>query len=107
MKVENWIFQDNLQFFLEFLAWIAGSRLEEWDFFTVKRGIEGTNCEEDRWFCRAIVGKKRTVSLQIADDPGSSVYAVRIEADQSTAELFSLAIYASQSSKVRCDTPFE
>ena len=105
--IDNWIFQDNLQFFLELISCIAGCRLEEWDYFAVKSGIEGTNCEQEQWFPYSIAGEKRTVSMRLADDPGSSVYAIRIDADESTAELFNLAIYVAQSSGIKCNTPFE
>lgn len=107
MIVGNWIIRENLQVFLELRAQIAGTRLHDWDYFAIRDGLIGTNDERDTWFSYRIDGKKRSIIMQAADDPGSSVLHFQIEADDSSAELVELAFFMVQGTEIRAETPYD
>jgi hypothetical protein len=99
--LRSWIFQENLESFLELLTWIAGCKFNEWDFNAVVAGIEGTNYDLDTWFKYEFEGTKRSVAFEVADDPGSSVYHFRFPAPSGAAELIELSLFAASSNNVR------
>jgi hypothetical protein len=100
--VGSWVFQKNVETFIEMLAWIAGAPFEEWEYHCdkVTKGLEGTSDELDVWFDYELRGKKRSLTFQAADDPGSSVYHFRVNASSDAVELVELAFHIGAESEL-------
>lgn len=80
--LENWIFAENLQPFVEVLAYLAGYTLydEEYDWVTIEYGIQDTDEDEGRWYIYAFAGP-RPLTLHLARNSGSDVVSVRVTRD--------------------------
>ena len=98
--VASWIFEQNLEAFLEMLAYIAGCKLNDWDFAAVVAGIPGTNDETGKWFAYEFVGNRRIVKFDIADDPGSSVLHFRVVVPEDAECLVDLAFFVASGNDV-------
>jgi|CXWL01.1.fsa_nt_gi hypothetical protein len=95
--VQNWIFQTNLEAFIAFLAQIAKYPLDKWDYDAIRAGLDGTNVERNAWFDYKFEGKACSFSVQLADDPGSSVLHVRVGGPTDTDDRIELAFFVAQS----------
>ena len=51
VTVQGWIFEENLQPFVELLAFLAGYRLydEEYDWVAIEYGVKDTDVDEEKW----------------------------------------------------------
>ena len=105
--VGSWIFKQNLESFLEMLAWIAGHPFADWDYNAIVAGIEGTNGEKEQWFHYELDSSKRRLAFHIADDPGSSVYLFRISAPDDVVPLVELAYFVAEGNDLKRHGSFE
>lgn len=98
--IASWISQQNLEAFLEMLAYIAGTKLNDWDFAAVVAGIPGTNDETGKWFTYDFTGDQRIVKFDVADDPGSSVFHFRVTVPEDAQSLVDLAFFVASGNDV-------
>jgi hypothetical protein len=89
VTVDGWIFAENLQPFVELLAFLAGYTLydEEYDWVAIEYGIQDTDRDAGKWYTYSFAGT-RLLMLHLAHNVGSSVVTVRVTSDAAlTAEL--------------------
>jgi hypothetical protein len=89
VSVDTWIFEENLQPFVELLAFLAGYTLydAEYDGVAIEYGIKATDKDEGKWYTYALAGT-RALERHLARNSGSSVVSVRVTSDAAiTAEL--------------------
>jgi hypothetical protein len=89
VTVEGWIFAENLQPFVELLAFLAGYRLYdvEYDWVAIEHGIKETDVDAGKWCTYAFAGTQ-PLTLHVAQDEGSNVVHVRVTSEAAiTADL--------------------
>jgi hypothetical protein len=87
--VGGWIFAENVQPFVELLAFLAGYTLYDkaYDWVAIEYGIKDTDEETDKWYSYSFAGTRPLV-LELARNIGSSVVSVRVTSDAAiTAQL--------------------
>jgi hypothetical protein len=84
--VEDWIFAENLQPFVEVLAFLAGYPQydDEYDWVAIEYGIKDTDADEDKWYTYPLAGT-RPLTLHVARELGSHVVSVRVSSDAAIA----------------------
>ena len=104
--VKSWIFQQNLEAFLEMLEWIAGERLERSDYNAIAEGIVGTNQELGNWFEFGFCGKKRSIVFKVGDDPGSAVSHFEVTIPVDAVELVEFAFLVASENDIKRHNSF-
>jgi hypothetical protein len=81
-RLQDWIFAENLQAFVEVLAHLAGYTLydEEYDWVAIEAGIPETDADEDKWYSYPLLGT-HPLALDVARDLGSQVVSIRVRSD--------------------------
>ena len=77
--MEDWIFAENLQPFVELLDFLAGNTLydDEYDWVAIEDSIKDTDADAGKWY-----------TYTLARNLGSNVVSVRVSSDAAiTAEL--------------------
>jgi hypothetical protein len=80
--VEGWIFAENLQPFIELLAFLAGYALydDEYEWVAIEDGIQDTDADAGKWYAYTLAGT-RPLALQVARNIGSNVVSVQVTSD--------------------------
>jgi hypothetical protein len=89
VTVEGWIVAENLQPFVELLAFLAGYTLYdvEYDWVAIEYGVKDTDVDAGRWCTYAFAGT-HPLTLHVAQDEGSNVVHVRVTSEAAiTADL--------------------
>ena len=78
----GWIFDKNLQSFVEVLAFLAGYALydEDYDWVAIEYGVKATDEDANKWYTYAFAGT-RPLEFDLACNVGSSVVSVRVRSD--------------------------
>jgi hypothetical protein len=87
--VEDWIFAENLQPFVEVLAFLAGYALydEDYDWVAIEYGVKATDEDANKWYTYAFA-RTRPLEFDLACNVGSNVVSVRVRSDDTiTADL--------------------
>jgi len=74
----RWIFDTNLEPFLNVLSWMVKYKFEYWDWEVISNGVLHTGVEADKWYDYEFSGEI-TVKMRIARDVGSSVVWVDVD----------------------------
>ena len=85
----DWILAENLQPFVELLAFLAGYTLydEGYDWVAIEYGVKDTDVDEDKW-CTYTFAGKHPLTLHVARDGGASIVSVRVTSEADiTADL--------------------
>ena len=87
VTVEGWIFAENLQPFVELLAFLAGYKLydEEYDWVAIEYGVKDTDVDEEKW-CTYTFAGTHPLTLHVAQDEGSHVVHIRVTSDAAITE---------------------
>jgi hypothetical protein len=76
--VAGWVWDSNVRPLVDSVAVLVDYRTDEWDWDAVTFGLDGTDSETlDGWYSYPLVGTD-TVTLELANDPGTSVVHVRV-----------------------------
>jgi hypothetical protein len=80
--VEGWIFAENLQPFIELLAFLAGyaSYDDTYDWIAIENGITDTDAAAGKWYAYTFAGT-RPLAFQLAQNVGSNVVSVQVTSD--------------------------
>jgi hypothetical protein len=80
--MEDWIFIENLQPFVEVLAFLAGYALydEDYDWVAIECGVKATDADADKWHTYAFAGT-RPLAFDLACNLGSNVVSLRVTSD--------------------------
>jgi hypothetical protein len=93
MNYGDWIFEDNLQPWLEILSQIVGYGFDTLDLDAIRVGIADSDSEPDRWYCYPLGNSGASVRLR--REPGSAVISFDLdgfEEDQRAEVLLSVSI---------------
>jgi PKD repeat protein len=76
--VGGWVWDTNVHALVDSLGAVIGYRPDQWDWDAIDSGLQATNSEDPgRWYTYPLVGTA-TLTLELANDPGSSVVTVRV-----------------------------
>jgi hypothetical protein len=93
--MRGWIFEDNVWPFLEILAGLAKYDYDWWDRDAIDAGLAETDADAGNWFEYRFEGAF-PLRFEIANDRGSTVVALRIDAPDDLAPRIEMAISIAQ-----------
>ena len=78
--LRNWIRLQNLEPFVEVLAWLSGYKLADGEWDAIRYGLEDSDCDAvpPRWYSYKFAGE-HAVSFDIGHDKGTDVVQVRLD----------------------------
>ena len=109
--MSGWIFGENLQPFVELLAFLAGYTLydEEYEWVAIEYGIQDTDRAAGKWTSYEFAGT-HSLTLHLARNIGSNVVSFRVTSDTAitaelTAQVYLLVMVCSEYTIARHGRP--
>ena|SRR6266481_4947306 len=92
-KVGNWIWLQNLQPFVEVLAWLSGYELSDGEWDAIRFGVEESDSDANppRWYNYVYHGAHK-VTFDIGHDKGTNVVQVRLDLPDAIAAKVEIAL---------------
>ena len=93
--IANWIFEENLLPWLQFIAGMVSYDLHPWELDYFETGIVDTSEDDGKWLDHEFSGNE-TIRLRLAKSDGSSVIEVEVECPVELEPKVSTAIDMAQ-----------
>ena len=96
LMIENWIWEKNLEAFVQIVARLAGySSFDKDDWPVIQNGVRDTDVERGLWYECPLLGD-HPLKLKIARDIGTSVVSLYVEGDTAIEANLGLVIDVCQ-----------